>query len=118
MLALLALFVLLTPHVGLQPKSVRAMPTLSGALPLYPANHTFDAAPQVIGVPPANHDFEAGSFSVGTPPTNYDLSATAIDENAPTNGDFGTADFSNWTVVGSPQIGSDSMSFARSRPAW
>lgn len=106
-LILLAAIVVLLPQSVLHPSVARATPTLSGALPLYPLNHTFDASSQIIGSPAASYDFEAAGYAVGTPPTNADLSATPIEQNAPTNSDFATGDFTGWAVIGSPQLGSD-----------
>ena len=80
--------------IGVPPDDLaRAMsaPTASGANPLYPVNHTFDAIPpQIVGTPPANHDFNASGYSLGTVPTNYDLEAAGQSVGTPpTNYDFG-----------------------------
>jgi hypothetical protein len=58
-----------------------APPTASGAEPLYPLNHTFDADPIPLGSAP-NTDFETAGSTVGTPPSNYDF-ASAPPTSAP-----------------------------------
>lgn len=85
------------------------VPTPSGANPLYPANHTFDAiAPESLGTPPANHDFVSPGYAVGQPPTNYDLQAAPIPTGTPpANHTFASGDLSGWTTTGSVTIKSD-----------
>jgi RHS repeat-associated protein len=79
-------------------------PAPSGADRSYPANHTFDGTNQTaLEVP--NGDFEAPSEGLGGP-TNFDLEQTAISDG-PTNGDFESGTFQNWTVVGTPSLEND-----------
>jgi RHS repeat-associated protein len=84
-------------------------PLASGANPLYPANHTFDAIPpQPVGTPPANHSFESPGYPVGVPPTNHDLqTAPTPTGTPPTNYDFATGDFTGWMTVGTVSMASD-----------
>jgi len=81
--------------------------TPSGALPLYPENHTLDGADNVVGGP-ANATFEEPSQVVGAV-ANHDLQAPPTEQVAVPNGDFETGAFSDWSVAGSPTIASDAI---------
>ena len=80
-------------------------PTPSGVEPAYPLNHTLDGDPTVLGQP-QNADFEAAPQNFGSPPTNADLEGAATDVVTVPNGNFETGTFANWTLTGSPTIGS------------
>jgi len=81
-------------------------PAPSGADPLYPLNHTLDGEQTSLGAPP-NAGFEQPGGPVGSPPANHDLQTAPADVVTVPNGDFETGTFAQWTVAGSPTIGSD-----------
>ncbi|MFN8233202.1 MAG: RHS repeat-associated core domain-containing protein [Actinomycetota bacterium] len=89
---------------GLVPEAKADPPTLSGAEPAYPLNHTIDGAVEEVGTPPENPDFEDPSEQVGDQPTNLDLEAAAASLATPSNNDFETGDFTGWTVTSDPSI--------------
>ena len=45
----------------------------SGALPAWPANHTFESPVSPVSVAVTNGDFGSGPLSVGVPPANNDF---------------------------------------------
>lgn len=82
-----------------------APPSPSGAYPPYPLNHSFDA--EIVRLPgsPTNYDFEAADYQIGSPPTNYDFEMPPVDTGGPSNGDFASGNFTDWTILsGTPTI--------------
>ena len=69
-----------------------APPAPSGADPVSPLNHTFDAEPRPAGTAPTDHTFETAAFTTGTPPSNFNLSAGTL---------------ADWTATGTASVGMD-----------
>ncbi len=90
------------PELAVQAKA--DPPTLSGAEPAYPLNHTIDGQIEAVGTPPPNADFEDPSEALGTPPENADLEDDPVSLASPDNNDFETGTFSSWTVTSDPTI--------------
>ena len=91
--------ILLLPPLVFHVDTLRGEPTASGAEPVYPLNHTFDADVQSIGTPPTNATFDATAEVVGDPVTNHDFSASALAFDFPTNHDFeDNATITDWAT--------------------
>ncbi len=85
------------------------LPDPSGANPLYPANHSFDANSASLGSFGPNAGFEDPPTDVGTPPDNADFEAPTTDVGTPPqNHDFETGDLTGWTPSGNVGISQDS----------
>lgn len=83
-------------------------PSLSGAYPPFPDNHSFDAANTSLGGLTTNADFESASSGAGTVPENFDFEAPAADIGTPpANGDFELGDLSQWSISGPVSLQSD-----------
>jgi len=63
---------------GRETRFQQAPPAPSGADPVYPLNHTFDAEVRSVGTPPANVGFEQAGSAAGAPPANHDFAGGGL----------------------------------------
>lgn len=82
------------------------VPTLSGADPLFPPNHTMDGKLTSKGSL-TNADFSASSTNVGTPATNATLEAPENLAVAVPNGNVSTGTLASWTATAGVTTASD-----------